>query len=128
MIVKPLIEHHLEFLSLKEGCTGSSESTLVKMPHCWESHVTAQFGLLCCCFLFQLSWGGASPLLSDRRLYPRFFRIAAPDTRFNYARIELARLFNWKKIATIHVSLDYFSAVRSVVFITTFIVVANHIK
>ena len=27
MIVKLLTEHHLEFLSLKEGCTGSSEST-----------------------------------------------------------------------------------------------------
>ena len=35
-----LIEHHLEFLSLK-GCTGSCESTLVKMPHCWKSHVAA---------------------------------------------------------------------------------------
>ena len=32
----------MEFLSLKEGCTGSSESTLVKMPHCWKSHVAAQ--------------------------------------------------------------------------------------
>ena len=29
MTVKLLIEHHLEFLSLKGGCTGSSESTLV---------------------------------------------------------------------------------------------------
>ena len=27
---------------LKGGCTGSSESTLVKMPHCWKSHVVAQ--------------------------------------------------------------------------------------
>ena len=34
MIVKLLTEHHLEFLSFKEGYTGSSESTLVKMPHC----------------------------------------------------------------------------------------------
>ena len=25
--------HHLEFLSLKGGCTGSFESSLVKMPH-----------------------------------------------------------------------------------------------
>ena len=32
--VKLLTEHHLEFLSLKGGCTGSSESTLVKMLHC----------------------------------------------------------------------------------------------
>ena len=42
MIVKLLTEHHLECLSLKGGCTGSSESTLVKMPHCWKSRVTAQ--------------------------------------------------------------------------------------
>ena len=42
MSVKLLAEHHLEFLSLKGGCTGSSESTFVKMPHCWKSHVTAQ--------------------------------------------------------------------------------------
>ena len=37
MSVKLLTEHHLEFLSLKGGCTGWSESTLVKMPHCWKS-------------------------------------------------------------------------------------------
>ena len=41
MTVKLLTEHHLEFLSLKSGCTGSSESKLVKMPHCWKSHVNA---------------------------------------------------------------------------------------
>ena len=41
MTVKLLTEHHLEFLSLKGGYTGSSESTLVKMPHCWKSHVTS---------------------------------------------------------------------------------------
>ena len=34
MSVKLLIEHRLEFESLKGGCTGSSESTLVRMPHC----------------------------------------------------------------------------------------------
>ena len=37
---KLMTEHDLEFLSLKGVCTGSSESTLVKMPHCWKSHVT----------------------------------------------------------------------------------------
>ena len=36
MIVKLLTEPHLEFLSLKGGCTGLSESTLVKMAHCWK--------------------------------------------------------------------------------------------
>ena len=42
MVVKLLTEHHLEFLSLKGGCRGSSESTLVKMSNCWKSHATAQ--------------------------------------------------------------------------------------
>ena len=42
MIVKLLTEHHLEFLSLKGGCRGSSESTHVKMSHCWKSHALAQ--------------------------------------------------------------------------------------
>ena len=41
MTVELLAEHHLEFLSVKGGCTGFSESTLVKMSHCWKSHVTA---------------------------------------------------------------------------------------
>ena len=41
MIVKLLNERHLEFLSLKGGCTGSSESALVKMSNCWESHAVA---------------------------------------------------------------------------------------
>ena len=41
MTVKLLTEHHLEFLSLIEGSTGSSESTLVKIPHFWKSHVAA---------------------------------------------------------------------------------------
>ena len=45
MIVKLLIEHHFEFLSLKGGCRGSSESTLVKMSNCWKSHATAQMYL-----------------------------------------------------------------------------------
>ena len=37
-----MTEQHLEFLSLNGGCTGLSESSLVKMPHCWKTHVTAQ--------------------------------------------------------------------------------------
>ena len=43
--VKLLSDHHLEFLSLTGGCTGSSEPTLVKMPHCWKSYVTTYLAL-----------------------------------------------------------------------------------
>ena len=42
MTIRPLTGHHLEFLGLKGGCTGSPESTLVKTPHYWKSHVPAQ--------------------------------------------------------------------------------------
>ena len=47
MIVKLLTEHNLEFLTLTEGCRGSSEPSHVKMPHCWKSHALAHlFGTL----------------------------------------------------------------------------------
>ena len=45
MILRLLTEHHLEFLSLKRGCTGSSESFLVKIPHCWKSHIAAHISV-----------------------------------------------------------------------------------
>ena len=48
MIIKLLTEHHLEFLSLKGGCRGSSESTLVKIPNCWKSYAAAQ---MCFCMV-----------------------------------------------------------------------------
>ena len=41
--VKLLTEYNFEFISLKGGCTSSSESTFVKIPHCWKSHVTAHY-------------------------------------------------------------------------------------
>ena len=46
MTVKLLTEHYLEFLSFKGGCTGSSESTLVKVSNCWKSHAAAHLSLL----------------------------------------------------------------------------------
>ena len=47
MTVKLLTEHNLEFLSLKGGSTGSSESTLVKMSNCWKSRAAAHLSLQC---------------------------------------------------------------------------------
>ena len=41
MIVKLLTEHHLEFLSLKGGFSGPSESTPVKLSNFWKSHAAA---------------------------------------------------------------------------------------
>ena len=44
MIVKLLTAHNLKILSVKGGCRGSSEPTLVKMSNCWKSHAAAQIG------------------------------------------------------------------------------------
>ena len=46
MTVKQLTEHHMEFISLKGGCQGSPESTLVKISHCWNSHAPAHLEIL----------------------------------------------------------------------------------
>ena len=54
MNVKLPTEHHLGFLCLKGGCAGSSESTLVKMPHCWKSHVATHIDLCFYIPVFQL--------------------------------------------------------------------------
>ena len=43
MSAKLLTEHYLVLISSKVGCIGSSESTLVKMPHCWKSHALAHY-------------------------------------------------------------------------------------
>ena len=66
-----MTEHHLEFQSLKGGCTGSSESTLVKMPHCWKSHAMAQYYIeadildINACVLRELLVSKAMPTLKD---------------------------------------------------------------
>ena len=44
MTVKLLTKQKLEFQSLTRDCTGWSESTHVKMPHCWKSHAMAHLG------------------------------------------------------------------------------------
>ena len=46
MTLGVLTEHLLEFLTLKGGCIGLSGSTLVQMPHCSKSYVTAQMGAI----------------------------------------------------------------------------------
>ena len=51
LTVKLMTEYHLEFISVKGGYTGSSESILLKIPHCWKSHVAAQ---LCRRYILEL--------------------------------------------------------------------------
>ena len=48
MTVKLLAEQNVEFLSFGGGCTGSSESTVVKMPYCLRSHLAAYLSIDTC--------------------------------------------------------------------------------
>ena len=59
------------FLSLKGGCTVSSESTLVKMPHCWKSDVAAKLYFI---LIFQLEESSISRHLGERKI-----RVAEDD-------------------------------------------------
>ena len=52
MIVKLLTDHNFEFLSLKGGCRGSFEPTVVKMSNCWKSHAAAQIIIILFVCLF----------------------------------------------------------------------------
>ena len=56
-----LTERHLEFLSLKGGCRGLSESTLVKMSDCWKSHASARVSSPC--FHWSVAFSGHTYLL-----------------------------------------------------------------
>ena len=56
---------HLDFLSIKAGYTGSSESTLVKLPHCWKSNVAVHI------FTRIVPWGNLFLILSGFTLFDK---------------------------------------------------------
>ena len=63
MIVKLLTEHNLEFLSLKGGCTGSSESTLAKcriVGNLMPQFITELHSLIHCHILPHFLWPAGS--------------------------------------------------------------------
>ena len=78
MIVKLLTEHHLEFLILKGGCKGSSEPTLVKIPLCLKSHVTAHIKMYNT--LFQLYYQSGWKILSVQKVLT--LALLNPDLSF----------------------------------------------
>ena len=62
MTVKLLTEHPLECLSLKGDFTGSYESSLVKMPHCWKSHAMAHIIFDICSFTLKKNHLSLAPV------------------------------------------------------------------
>ena len=68
MIVKLLTEHHFEFLSLKGGCRGSSESTLVK------------------CQMLEISCRGSIDFISSHLFLSLTSMISLPYYKYCYDR------------------------------------------
>ncbi|XP_045169714.2 gamma-aminobutyric acid type B receptor subunit 1-like [Mercenaria mercenaria] len=81
---------------LGAGCSVASEAT-AQVSYFWN--------------LTQISFASTSPALSDRKRFPRFFRIGIPDQKLNPAKVDLMRQFNWKKVATINQAMEFFSTV-----------------
>ena len=77
--VNLLTEHHLEFLSLKGGCTGSSESTLVRMQLCWKSHVAAQL-----CFGSSKEWSHGNLWIRRYIFMLNYFSLSWPMVSTKY--------------------------------------------
>ena len=75
MTDKLLSDHHLEFLSLKGGCTDSFEYTHVKMPHSWKSHVAAQMHMFC---LPEADATSVTLIPDSFAIYPRIVKTTRP--------------------------------------------------
>nr|KAG5705052.1 hypothetical protein BaRGS_018782 [Batillaria attramentaria] len=58
----------------------------------------------------QISYSALSPTLSDKKLYPWFFRIMASENVLSNHRIELMKHFEWTHLSMLQESYTLFSA------------------
>ena len=61
----------------------------------------------------QISYGSSSPTLSDRDMFPKFFRTIPSETQSNSARFALMQRYNWTKVATLHETRNVFTLVSN---------------
>lgn len=59
----------------------------------------------------QVSYGASTPTLSDRTMFPKFFRTIPSEVQANSARFALMDRFNWERVATLHETRNIFSLV-----------------
>ncbi|XP_077984600.1 gamma-aminobutyric acid type B receptor subunit 1-like [Glandiceps talaboti] len=63
--------------------------------------------------LVMLSYASTSVALTNRELYPTFYRTVAPDSAHNAARTAFLRHFRWKKVAVLFQDEELFSLATS---------------
>ncbi|XP_066286143.1 gamma-aminobutyric acid type B receptor subunit 2-like [Branchiostoma lanceolatum] len=59
--------------------------------------------------LVMVSYASTSPALSDRKLFPTFFRTEAPDSSHNAARRAFIQYFDWQNVAVLYQDQEMFS-------------------
>ena len=75
----------------------------------WQTHRRPVYTFLLS--RLQVSYSAASSALSNRVVFPYFYRTYMPDPMLNRARVRLIKEFGWQRIATIHENQDLFSLV-----------------
>ena len=65
---------------------------------------------------FKISYASSSPKLSNRAIFPLFFRLLSPESAYNVVKLAMFREFNWKKVATLHESVPLFAEVIVYIF------------
>lgn len=58
-----------------------------------------------------MNYGAVSPTLSNRNLYPYFYRTYMSAAEFNIVQVRLMRDLGWKRVASIHELWEVFSSV-----------------
>ncbi|XP_070534990.1 gamma-aminobutyric acid type B receptor subunit 2-like [Ptychodera flava] len=83
-----------KIMVLGAGCSIVTEPT-AQASHLWN--------------LLQLSYSSASPKLSDRSLFPKFFRVFPTEKVLNVVKFDMLKHFGWTKVGTLHQTVDLFS-------------------
>ncbi|XP_043920522.1 gamma-aminobutyric acid type B receptor subunit 2 isoform X2 [Protopterus annectens] len=63
--------------------------------------------------LVQLSFAATTPVLTDRKKYPNFFRTVPSDNAVNPAVVKFLKHFHWKRVGTLTQDVQRFSEVRN---------------
>jgi gamma-aminobutyric acid type B receptor len=77
------------------GCSQATESTATLTGRLYN--------------MVQVSYAAASPSLSNKLLYPLFFRLWPSESLFNNARLSLNKKYNWCLFATLHKTINIFT-------------------
>ena len=62
-----------------------------------------------------MSYAASSSALSNREVYPYFYRTYMPDAMYNPARVHIMKKYGWQRVATIHENHELFSLVGDAV-------------